>query len=219
MKNRIVLAAFLSIVLFLCSCEPTSKPDSSNGKSEAVQIIESGRNFQIERSGDISGLHPELNVYRCSVFDNAGNIMQIREIESQRLPRYDYIDDNTLRMRYGAGNVTGHQYFDVEKGFISPLYTNPQLVENGRIVYMTRNQDNVIVLVVSDLYDPSKYYEEFMRDFSPVAVPYNTLHDAEFIDEKNLKVTYITGTDYQRVTEIIYLEEMNDNELAGASYM
>ena len=206
MKKQIGLMILLSVLLFLCSCGSTIVPNSSNGNPEIDQIIESGRNYQIERLVNISDSQPESYSYRCLVFDNAGNVMQAEEIKGQKLPRYDYIDDNTLRMRYVAGNVTGHQYFDVEKGLISQLYTNPQLVENGKIVYMTRNENYEIVLVVSDLFDSSKYFRAFERDFSPIAVPYYALHEAEFIDENNLKVTYITGTDYRRVTEVINLE-------------
>jgi len=107
-------------------------------------------------------------------------------------------------MQVGAGNVTIYQFFDVKLNRISPRYNNPTLIENDKIVYMDYDGER-LKLIVSDLFDKNKFYKEYLRDFSPIAAPYNALSSAKFIDSNKLQIAYLTGIDYKEITETIEL--------------
>lgn len=119
-------------------------------------------------------------------------------------PQITVLDDGVLRMHTGAGNVTQYSFFDTVHNKVSPVYENPELVQDGKIVYMTLHQ-NEMQLVVRDIFDETVFYRVYDRDFSKTAVPADALTSAVFTDENTLQVTYLSGENLKEVRETLVL--------------
>ena len=51
----------------------------------------------------------------------------------------------------------------------------------------------------------SRYVKEFRIDFSPSVAPATLIKEAEFVNDDELKITYLSGEDYNEMTEILLL--------------
>lgn len=158
-----------------------------------------GRNYKI-----VPSTKDGIIEYHYYIYNNQGSV--IFEETLLKKPDFLYVDTDILREHHGGGNVSQYQFFNVSKNLISPIYENPSIVKNGKIVYMTYKDDK-IKLVVSDLFDKSKFYRQYERDFSPVAAPDGDLTSAEYIDSNKLQITYLSGSNYKEVTEIIDINQ------------
>ena len=142
----------------------------------------------------------EEGEYYYWVLDGNDHIMHMGWEEA--IPDFSYLDQDILQKHTGGGNVSLYRFFDISKGRSSPIYENPALVEQGKIVYMTLDEDQ-IKLVVRDLFDETAFYQEYIRDFSPVAAAYNDLISARFINEQQLEFVYLAEEQYTETTETI----------------
>ena len=142
----------------------------------------------------------EEGEYYYWVLDGNGNIMHMGG--EGEIPDFSYLDQDILQKHTGGGNVSLYRFFDISKGRSSPIYENPALVEQGKIVYMTLDEDQ-IKLVVRDIFDETVFYQEYIRDFSPVAAPNSDLISARFINEQQLEIVYLSGEQYTKTTETI----------------
>ena len=122
----------------------------------------------------------------------------------QTKPQFRLLENGILQQRTGAGNVTQYQFFDVADSRVSPIYENPQLIENGKIVYMALNGQDA-QLIVRDIFDETVFWS-FNRDFSEVGVAAGALTDAVFLDERTLEITYLAGEDFETVQEALILQ-------------
>jgi len=195
---------YVLLILFLCFISFFSVACSKNKISTLVtpssfnsNLVEKGKNHKVI---DLSKV--DEAEYHYYIFNNNGDIMF--EETYYRIPYFSYLGNDILQVQTGGGNVSQNQYFNTDKNLISPIYYNPSLVENGKIVYMTY-EGSKFKLIVRDLFDKSKFYKEYEREFSHIATPYSILISAKFIDSNKLQVTYLAGKDYKKVTEIISL--------------
>lgn len=195
---------YLLLILGLCfitffnvSCTNKKASVSTSSSKLKSDVVEKEKNYRI-----IATKKSDHTDYQYLVYNNNGKLMfeEILDFKAD----FSYLSSDILREHNGGGNVSQYQYFNVNENLVSQIYDNPSLVESGKIVYMTY-EDDKIKLIISDLFDKSKFYKEYNRDFSPVAAPYNALVDAKFIDSSKLQITYLSGSDRKQVTEIINL--------------
>ena len=114
--------------------------------------------------------------------------------------------DDFLELDYGLGGLFWQRrYYDVSNGRVSRFFSKPLQTHGELVTYFTRKgEDEDLVLVVQNMFDPSKYYQEIERNFSfyVITVP----STAEFLEDgKKLRVTYWIKPDNEEVTEIIDL--------------
>ena len=88
---------------------------------------------------------------------------------------------------------------------MSPVYENPELVQGGKIVYMTLNE-GAPQLVVRDIFNETVFYRTYDRNFSKTAVPADALISAVFTDANTLQVTYLSGENFEEVEETLRLQ-------------
>ena|GEM_PF-3064311 len=119
-------------------------------------------------------------------------------------PQITVLDDGVLCMHTGAGNVTQYSFFDTVRNRVSPVYENPELVQDGKIIYMTLYESKM-QLVVRDIFDETVLYHTYDREFSKTAVPADALTSAVFTDENTLQVTYLSGENFKEVRETLVL--------------
>lgn len=115
------------------------------------------------------------------------------------------LENGILRMETGAGNVTQYSFFDTVQNRVSPVYENPELVQGGKIVYMTLDEGK-LQLVVRDIFDENTFCRVYDRDFSKTAVPADALTSAVFTSENTLQVTYLSGENFESIEETLHLQ-------------
>ena len=140
--------------------------------------------------------------YAVTICNADGDLVE--EFELQTKPQFQLLENGILQQCTGAGNVTQYQFFDVADSRVSPIYENPQLIENGKIVYMALNGQDA-QLIVRDIFDETVFWS-FNRDFSEVGVAAGALTDAVFLDERTLEITYLAGEDFETVQEALILQ-------------
>ena len=146
----------------------------------------------------------EPTKYKVSVFGRNKSV--IFETMSYAEPEFTSLENGILRMETGAGNVTQYSFFDTVQNRVSPVYENPELMQDGKIVYMALDEGTP-QLVVQDIFDKTVFCRVYDRDFSKTAVPADALTSAAFTDENTLQVTYLSGGDFETVEETIRLQE------------
>ena len=112
--------------------------------------------------------------------------------------------NNTVKFTLQAGTGRGTQwgyYYDINKGIFSEIFGSI-FDENNELVACS----DVDKVIISNIFDKNLYYKEvskFEKTLSEVAEP---IIDVKFInDGKSIKITYLTGPVYQKLTEIINL--------------
>lgn len=141
--------------------------------------------------------------YKVTVFGRDKSVIYETTLYGE--PEFTTLENGVLRMETGAGNVTQYSFFDTVQNRVSPVYENPELVQSGKIVYMTLNEGTP-QLVVRDIFDETVFYRTYDRDFSKTAVPADALTSAAFIDESTLQVTYLSGENFEEVEETLRLQ-------------
>ena len=194
MKRNILIILFL---LLLASCIVYIY--KNNTKILNDNIVEETKNYKV-----IVSENEKTTEYHYWIFDNSGNI--IHEDIYYKNPNISYLSSDIIQKHTGGGNVSQYQFFNIEKGLISPIYDNPGLIDNGKIVYMAFENDQ-IKLIVRDLFDESIFYKEYECNFSPVAAASSGLITANFINSSELQVTYLSGEDFMEVTEVFDLTQ------------
>lgn len=86
--------------------------------------------------------------YKVSVFGRDKSVIYETTLYGE--PEFTTLENGVLRMHTGAGNVTQYSFFDTVQNRVSPVYENPELVQGGKIVYMTLNE-GAPQLVVRDI--------------------------------------------------------------------
>lgn len=184
---------------FTTSCSSSSTSSTTSVSSDLsdsyCDITQEDEHYKIATLNN-----DRFTKYHFWIFNNNGEVMY--EDTLGKKPDFTNPQNNILRLHIGGGIVTQYQFYDISESLVSPFYSNPSLIENEKIVYMTF-EDGKIKLIVSDLVDKSKFYKEYERDFSPTETPYSDLRSAKFVDSNNLQVTYLTGSNYKEVTETI----------------
>lgn len=142
--------------------------------------------------------------YKVTVFGRDKSIIYETTLYGE--PEFTTLENGVLRMKTGAGNVTQYSFFDTVQNRVSPVYENPELIQDGKIVYMALDEGTP-QLVVQDIFDKTVFCRVYDRDFSKTAVPADALTSAAFTDENTLQVTYLSGGDFETVEETIRLQE------------
>ena len=141
--------------------------------------------------------------YKVSVFGRDKSVIYETTLYGE--PEFTTLENGVLRMHTGAGNVTQYSFFDTVQNRVSPVYENPELVQGGKIVYMTLNE-GAPQLVVRDIFDETVFYRTYDRNFSKTAVPADALISAVFTDTNTLQVTYLLGENFEEVEETLRLQ-------------
>lgn len=141
--------------------------------------------------------------YKVTVFGRDKSVIYETTLYAE--PEFTTLENGVLRMETGAGNVTQYSFFDTVQNRVSPVYENPELVQDGKIVYMTLDEGK-LRLVVRDIFDETVFCRVYDRDFSKTAVPADVLTSAVFTDENTLQVTYLSGENFEAVEETLRLQ-------------
>ena len=214
MKKILSLLLVFCFVFVLCSCknantttnssqneagEQINKQDDKTNLSEKYAVDDNGTVINFLDTIDTSykedknySIYTDGFSFRYIVKDNDGNLLDMGYHDYRR--NFDlYYLGKMLVLDYGSGGeaIPSRRYYDVEKGRVSAFFLNTIAVTDTKVAYFSyEEKKKKDVLIVQDIFDLSKYYIEFERNFdNGTALFYNT--KASFIDNgTKLEITY-----------------------------
>ncbi len=124
--------------------------------------------------------------------------------QSEDEPQVQKIDEDTYLIIRGKGDWKTYTFLNKDLGLISKPFDDISAWNMDKVVYATY-EDDILKIVVQDIYDVNKYYKEILRDYAPFAVPHHIIEEAEFIGDSQLRLKYLQGENGEAVEEIIDL--------------
>ncbi|MBP3413977.1 MAG: hypothetical protein J6L81_02105 [Clostridia bacterium] len=200
MKRIIVLLLSLVLLIQLAACSDKDEASSSGAVSQtdtpkAEMIISENEYYKIFSSD---------YMYAYCIYNSKGE--EVKRVESSTaMPIITQTDDNLLRVTTQGGTGIGTQsgyYYDIENDIFSKTFRCIFDEHNGKVLHCV-SYDTV---AVSDIFGDAYYYEitGFSKPFADSAFP---IVDAEFIsDGKEVKITYMTGEDYEETTDVFKIK-------------
>ncbi|MBE6754815.1 MAG: hypothetical protein E7559_10795 [Ruminococcaceae bacterium] len=185
MRNAgIIFIVVLLLVLVGCCCSNET-------------AWEAGTNFEVSNAGSI-----ESKEFQYQVFDNQHNIIDSGCTDN--IEPIFYANNGFLRLSldYGSG-ATEYRYYDVSKGLVSELYRailSDRITNDGILVAYLTHEDDTVVVAIQDAFDEKAFYKTIKGEFPIIFSPST---QAEFISDNQLRLTYLTGEDYDEKIELI----------------
>lgn len=119
-------------------------------------------------------------------------------------PIVKVIYNDTFMVIRGQGDWHGYTFINIETSLVSEEFDDINAWNHEKVVYSVYEND-VIKIVIQDIYDKEKYYKEVLRNYAPEAIPYRIILDAKFINDSQVKLKYYRGEEWEVVSEIIDL--------------
>lgn len=168
------------------------------GREDAVEgiVIEKDSHYRVVDKGDYT--------YFYTIYNTEGKV--VREEDRFREPMISYVDSETIEIYGGAGTgVWFCVYYDIVHDRFSESFECPVAARYQKVAYPEFREEET-VLVIRDMFDAGKCYQEFPLDFGRVFSP---VVSAEFKSEDTLLITYEAGEFYgdQEKTKLLTLEE------------
>lgn len=114
----------------------------------------------------------EEGFYSVSFYDDNGNLIWTYQFPRERELHVSVLDERLIRVSYWIGSPAWYEFFfDTVTYEFSPTYFNPSYTGQGTVMYR-EGDDN---LIIRDIFDGNGFYIEITRNFSPTAVPSNTV--------------------------------------------
>jgi len=160
----------------------------SNQVRNNMNVIEKGKNYEIEQSDDLSR-------YKFTLFSDDGSIYW--EEISYKLPDIEQLND-LLKISISGGTYADQvRYFDPINKQLSRYFQNPYLEYENLVVYYEEDK-----LIIQDIFDTTKYYKSFDREISYSEPPQECII---INNGKNLEITYRKDYESPYITEILDL--------------
>ena len=213
-KQKVFICILLSILLMLSACSHSSDP-SDTSSSRIISDASLGGDISSDNSSffsvdDIKNAEIiEENehykvvywdfMYYYNIFDENHRIVK-SDGPLSRKPNILMVSDHLVRFTLQAGTGIGTQwgyYYDTKMDMLSSIFQCIFDQCNGKVAYGGVNK-----VIVRDIFDETKYFFEissFKESFSNVVEP---ITNVEFTDSgASVKVSYLTGVNYQEISE------------------
>lgn len=205
-KQRLILLLSFIIVCILCTsilCITISIcSERKNEDTNYYTIIENLKNAKITEETDYYQVVYSDYLYYYCIFNSEHQVVKY-DGPLNKEPHLSVVNNMvkfTLQAGTGIGTQWGY-YYDIHKGIFSEVFKSIYDENQDLVVYSDVNK-----VIIRNIFDKKIYYKEiseFEKTFSNVAKP---IIDIKFInDGKSIKITYLTGSDYQKFTEVIDL--------------
>ena len=199
-KQVLCLIVLLLFTAVFVSCKGNTKASTSvsinnTETTNVVEIVESGPHFMV---------YQKEFLFYYEIFNQNGDAIVSSDMKPQ-YPDIEMIDDVVIRITTQGGTGTGTQtsYFcNVNTGARSEDFSCVLAQYKNLVVYAQSDK-----IIATSIFDHSFYREikHFQYPFSPSAFPFE---GAEFIEDgTGVRITYLTGNDYETVSEEFILVE------------
>ncbi len=136
------------------------------------------------------------------IFDKNGNPIK-GEGYNGRSPKLSIVEKGLvkLRLQAGTGNSTAWcYYYDIDQNKFSETFYNV-LGEKGNLVVLADKQN----IIVRNIFDADAFYKEITTFSHPLSKSTDPFLTVEFVNEKQISITYLSGEDFEKITETIDL--------------
>jgi hypothetical protein len=193
--KRLSIAVLLLIIFTGCSSDITAEKDVNTHISPTPYEIKA---TYYEVYDITKYCKPQYQYY---IFDKEHNVLDYG-VTIGTEPLISMMDDIVkLDIDVGIG-VNNCIYYDIDKKMTSRRFQCP-LAQSGHLVAYLDYSIGAKALIVRNMFDTAAFYRKFERNFSPKQNPAS----AEFLDNgSQIRITYRTGEDGHKTTEIIDLK-------------
>lgn len=148
----------------------------------------------------------QIYTYDYVIYNKDGYVIK-KGTHYGKSPSITFIADNLLEIQESAGTgIYFCTYCDINDGRISKVYTSPLATGYGKIAY-SKGVNDPYTLIVSDIFDEQKYYEEFkLNDIADVLSPFE---EVRFTDKNTLLIKYKLSRDHGEKTVTLNLMSAN----------
>ena len=183
-KKIFVLFIITILFVFFGSCSSLAEKNFS----EESRIVNKSKYYEIIKIN---------NLYYYTIFKKNGNVSE-RSAYFPKRPEI-LIQDELIRISYqsGTGSYTKWSYYyDVDNDRFSRYFYSVYDKYDDMIAYGSQNE-----IIIENIFG-GKIYKRIKKFNYPLSCTTEPFIDAKFNEDGTiLKVTYLTGDDYQRVTE------------------
>lgn len=162
--------------------------------NDLVKVVEETRLYRLTQ---------ENNAYYCCFFDSDKNVVR-KDGPIYKLPKVKLVNDKYIKLTVQAGTGLSTQYgyyYDIARNRFSEVFYWILAESNDKVAYSMADK-----VVIQDIFDKTIYFKE-IKDFRyPFSVAIEPIIKAEFVESDKLKITYLTGENYEEVTELFMLE-------------
>ena len=166
-----------------------SEDDIKNG-----EIIEDTQYYKIIHSGFM---------FYYYIFDENHDVVE-SDGPLDRQPCISMVDDHLVRFTLQAGTGIGTQwgyYYDTKRDVFSRIFQSIFDQSDGKVAFGGLDK-----IIVRDIFDKTTYCREFTEFKNELSDAVDPFVNVEFVnDSTQIQVTYLTGKDYNEITEIIEL--------------
>ena len=202
-KRWALVGLCLACALSICTgCHLKSNTTVQPETQKSNHAEEENKHFEIVDKSTV-----DAQKYEYIIYTKEGEAAWKEEVS--REPHIRLLQNGLLEIMTSHGSPAQlYRYYDINNNaFSSESFWNRALVlDDGKIVYMSMDEESKTVLVIQDIFDKEKYYKEIHRDFSPLAVPSLTLLDAQVTENGDLEITYYSGSEQNIENETISLQ-------------
>ena len=208
-KQNVFICILLSILLMLSACSYSSDLPS-NPSDTSLRVDISADNSSFFSVDDIKNAEiieenehykvVKLNfLFYYNIFDENHRIVKSGGPLS-RQPHILMVSDHLVRFTLQAGTGIGTQwgyYYDTKKYMFSNVFYFIFDQCNGKVAYGVENK-----VIVRDIFDETKYFLEITSFKEPFSHAVEPITNVEFTDGGlSVKVSYLTGDNYQEISE------------------
>lgn len=221
-SKKITIILFFTLLCVSCSLNNidywrgslSNQPTDSNAKkictnvsylltgTEEPNAIETSDTEKVIEETQFYKLTCENEEYYCYFYDLESNVVKT-EGPLIKLPKITFANETCLKLTVQAGTGVSTQYgyyYDFNEMKFSEVFYWILTESNDKIVYAMADK-----VVIQDIFDKANYYKEisnFRCDFSPVIEP---IIKAEFTENDGIIITYLTGNNFEEITELFLL--------------
>lgn len=112
------------------------------------------------------------------------------------------VSKDTILIRIGRGDSWTSTFINGKTNRISDGFENISAYNEELVVYGTY-EDEQLKIVIRDIYDKDKVYQEVIDTFPDVAVGSYIIKDAQIIDEDTVHLTYYVGNEWEEKETLI----------------
>lgn len=141
--------------------------------------------------------------YTVSIFNNRGK--KIYEDTYRLEPNVSKIGENTVMVTIGRGDSWTTKFINGKTNRISDGFENISAYNEKLVVYGTY-EDEELKIIIRDIYDKEKAYEEVIDAFPDVAVGSYIIKDAQIIDNHSVHITYYVDSNWEEKEKLIFLD-------------
>lgn len=203
-KNKIIISVisllgFIMMIALLVNVYKNTYSDSDVQNEKTTMNNIKHKDFK-KNIAINSYIEKGEKVYKYVVYSEKNK--KIYEEKTYKYPNIKRVNQHIYYVGISAGtSVYLVRYFDLLNERISDVFETPlDIMDNKIIIYNGKKGE----IIVQDIFDKSKYYEEIELKSSDAVFP---IVFARFLSTDTIQVRYMAGNDYEEKTKTFRLKK------------